>query len=74
LRTFDKDTPIFFFSGAAYGQDKRDALATGAQAYLTKPAEIEELVREISLLISDAQRSRTVANLVQVPTTGYLGL
>jgi len=30
----DADTPILFYSGAAYEQDERDALAAGAQGYL----------------------------------------
>ena len=54
LRKFDNDTPILFYSGAAYEQDKQVALAAGAQAYLTKPADNEKLVEEVSRLISDA--------------------
>jgi DNA-binding response OmpR family regulator len=30
LRKFDNDTPVLFYSGAAYEQDKRAALAAGA--------------------------------------------
>jgi len=54
LREFDADTPILFYSGAAYEQDKRAALAAGAQDYLTKPADNEKLLKEVSRLISDA--------------------
>jgi len=56
LRKFDNDTPILFHSGAAYEQDKRAALAAGAQGYLTKPVDNEELVEELSRLISHARR------------------
>jgi CheY-like chemotaxis protein len=35
LREFDADTPILFYSGAAYEEDKRAALAAGAQGYLS---------------------------------------
>jgi DNA-binding response OmpR family regulator len=52
LRQFDPNTPILFYSGAAYEQDKRAAFAAGAQGYLTKPMQIEQLVQEITHLIS----------------------
>lgn len=74
LREFDKDTPILFYSGAAYEQDEQDALAAGAQGYLTKPADIDKLVEEVSRLISDARRSRVAGNLVQVAASGHLGM
>ena len=54
LRQFDRRTPILFYSGAAYEQDKRAAFAAGAQGYLTKPIELGELVEEVSHLISAA--------------------
>jgi len=54
LRQIDRRTPILFYSGAAYEQDKRAAFAAGAQGYLTKPIELGELVEEVSHLISAA--------------------
>lgn len=54
LREFDRRTPILFYSGAAYEQDKRAAFAAGAQGYLTKPMELGELVQEVSQLIYKA--------------------
>jgi len=51
LREFDTETPILFFSGAAYEQDRREAMAAGAQSYLTKPANPDELLGEVSRLI-----------------------
>lgn len=54
LRQFDRRTPILFYSGAAYEQDKRAAFAAGAQGYLTKPIELGELVEKVSHLISAA--------------------
>ena len=53
LRELDRRTPILFYSGAAYEQDKRAAFAAGAQGYLTKPMELGELVQEVSHLISE---------------------
>jgi DNA-binding response OmpR family regulator len=54
LREVDRRTPILFYSGAAYEQDKRAAFAAGAQGYLTKPMELGELVQEVSHLISES--------------------
>src|SRR5215510_6474146 len=74
LRKFDSDTPILFFSGAAYEQDKRAALAAGAQGYLTKPADNDKLIDEVSRLISDARRSRAAVNLAHVAASGHFGM
>src|SRR2546422_10151522 len=56
LREFDPWTPILFYSGAGYGHDKQQAFAAGAQAHLVKPAENDELIEEVSRLISTAER------------------
>jgi len=37
LRDFDTNTPILFFSGAAYEADKKRGLEAGANAYVIKP-------------------------------------
>jgi DNA-binding response OmpR family regulator len=37
IRAFDSDTPIMFYSGAAYKADIQKGLEAGAQAYLVKP-------------------------------------
>ena len=55
LREFDSTTPILFYSGAVYDRDKQEAFASGAQAYLTKPADIGALVEEVFRLISEAR-------------------
>lgn len=47
LRSINSLTPILFYSGAAYPIDIQEALACGAQGYLTKPATPEALVNEI---------------------------
>lgn len=47
LRSINSLTPILFYSGAAYPIDIQEALASGAQGYLTKPATPEALVNEI---------------------------
>lgn len=60
LRKIDPKTPILFYSGAAYDKDKKQALESGAQAYMTKPADGDELVATILGLIT-ASRCRPLA-------------
>ncbi|MDX6385708.1 MAG: two-component system, OmpR family, response regulator [Blastocatellia bacterium] len=55
IRKFDAKTPILFYSGAAYQNDKESAFAAGAQGYLVKPADSAELVAKIAQLISAAK-------------------
>ena len=52
LREFDHHTPVLFYSGAAYETDKARALASGAQGYLVKPTNCDELTAEVFRLIS----------------------
>ena len=58
LRRFDSETPILFYSGAAYPKDKEKAFACGAQGYLTKPAGNDELVSEVFRIIEEARAQR----------------
>ena len=58
LREFNHWTPILFYSGAAYERDKQQAFAAGAQGYLVKPAENDELIEEVSRIISAAKRTQ----------------
>jgi DNA-binding response OmpR family regulator len=55
IREFDSKTPILFYSAAAYEADKASARNAGAQAYLVKPAENEELVAEVLRLIAESK-------------------
>jgi DNA-binding response OmpR family regulator len=52
LREFDPLTPVLFYSGAAYESDKQQAFAAGAQGYLVKPVDNDELIEEVLRLIS----------------------
>jgi DNA-binding response OmpR family regulator len=60
LREFNSWTPILFYSGAAYERDKQEAFAAGAQAYLVKPADNDELIKEVSRLISETKRTTVI--------------
>jgi DNA-binding response OmpR family regulator len=62
LRLFDAKTPILFYSGAGYPKDKADAYASGAQGYLVKPADNDELVAEVFRLISESQSKQAMLN------------
>lgn len=55
LREFDSRTPILFYSGAAYDRDKQEAFSSGAQGYLTKPVDNDELIKEVFRLIAEAR-------------------
>jgi DNA-binding response OmpR family regulator len=56
IREFDPDTPILFFSAAAFECDIEEALRAGAQAYLTKPVPPDELRRAVAQLLSTAPK------------------
>ena len=60
LREFNPRTPILFYSGAAYERDKQQAFAAGAQGYLVKPVDNDELIEQVSRLISAAKRTTLV--------------
>ena len=59
LRGLDSKTPILFYSGAVYDKDKMQAKECGAQGYVTKPADGDELVVEVLRLIAAARLSFT---------------
>lgn len=60
IREFDRDTPILFYSGAAYDVDKQKGMAAGANAYVTKP-DVDGLVETIMDLIAKAGAARVAA-------------
>jgi DNA-binding response OmpR family regulator len=55
IREFDPDTPILFYSAAAYARDIEEAIRAGAQDYLVKPIIPNELRQAVAQLLS-AQR------------------
>jgi DNA-binding response OmpR family regulator len=60
LREFDPRKPILFYSGAAYERDKQQAFTAGAQGYLVKPVDNDELIQQVALLISAAKGTPSV--------------
>jgi len=51
IRDFDPETPILFFSGAAYEADKKRGIEAGANAYLIKP-DVDGLLESIKQFVS----------------------
>jgi two-component system response regulator ArlR len=43
IRQSNPSTPILFYSAAAYGADIEAGIAAGAQDYITKPADLDQL-------------------------------
>src|SRR5688572_9861623 len=58
IRSFDKTTPILFYSAAAYAADHDLALQSGAQAYLVKPSHPSELCDMVTDLIERSENTR----------------
>lgn len=52
IREFDTETPILFYSGAAFDADKKRAREAGAQGYLVKPVLEDELTAEVERVIT----------------------
>lgn len=44
LRETDERTPVIFLSGAGRQDDKAEAIAAGADCYMTKPIDLDNLV------------------------------
>jgi DNA-binding response OmpR family regulator len=54
IRALDSDTPIIFCSAGASPDDRQRGMSAGAQAYLSKPCELQELKQAIRCLITGA--------------------
>ncbi len=55
LRSFDKTTPVIFFSGEARQSEIDKAVTAGANTYLVKPNDFEKLVPTTIKLIEASQ-------------------
>ena len=63
LREKDSDTPIVFLSGAGRYIDKVEALSAGANSYLTKPIDLDELVSCLrELLLGNREQTAMSTN------------
>jgi DNA-binding response OmpR family regulator len=59
LREFDQHTPVLFYSGAGDQESIEYALSSGAQGYLVKPLDCDELAAEVLRLISESRGPRS---------------
>ena len=57
IREFDPQTPILFYSAAAYAKDIQEGLRAGAQVYLVKPVIPDELRQAVAQLISASRET-----------------
>lgn len=55
LRSAHPDTPVVFYSAAAFDADREAALRAGACAYVTKPG-VEELMVEVTKVLGPGKR------------------
>lgn len=60
VRKFGLKTPIIFYSGAGREQDKEDARLAGAQGYLVKPVDIDDLIAEVTRVIAESKILRPI--------------
>jgi DNA-binding response OmpR family regulator len=54
IRSFDPHTPILFCSAVAHERNIREALRSGAQAYLVKPVSLDDLEQAVARLTGSA--------------------
>lgn len=52
IRASDAITPIIFYSGAAFKAEREQAIAAGADAYLVKPNDLDNLTDTVKSLLS----------------------
>ena len=51
LRRFDRATPVIFFSGAVSAIDRSEGLSAGAQAYLIKPDDLDNIAGTVMSMV-----------------------
>jgi DNA-binding response OmpR family regulator len=51
IRTFDQTTPILFCSGPVREEDKQNAIRAGAQGYVAKPFDPDDLIQTLRTTI-----------------------
>jgi len=61
FREFDLKTPVLFYSAAAFESDKENARLAGAQGYLVKPSDFNDLTEEVARLIAESQFAKPLA-------------
>jgi CheY-like chemotaxis protein len=70
IRSFNRTTPIMFVSAAAYRDDVERGMRAGAQAYMTKPAEADALLKNVLHLLG--HKALSLAQLDAAALTGMV--
>lgn len=71
IRLNDSNTPVLFLTAKDSSRDKIDGLRAGADDYLTKPFNLEELLLRVKILIKHSQRGNV--KLPEVETFSFAG-
>jgi len=66
IRITDSDTPIIFLTAKDTGQDKVMGFKYGADDYLTKPFNLEELLLRVKVLIRHSNRGKPEAEQMKL--------
>lgn len=61
LRELHPETPIIFYSGAAFESDREEGLRAGAQAYIVKP-NIDSLTEAVRRVLTNGTEAVTPAD------------
>jgi DNA-binding response OmpR family regulator len=67
LREMTPETPILFFSAQAFSRDREMALSAGANAYLTKPEDLFEIVQTVNSILTGKATRRGPASEHEKP-------
>ena len=70
IRQFDSNTPIIFISAAAYEHDMLEAMMAGAQAYLKKPVDLDQLAGIIRSLDRQSTINSLAARIEELAVIG----
>lgn len=65
IRLEDTHTPVLFLTAKDSSQDKVEGLKTGADDYLTKPFNLEELLLRVKILVRHSVRGNAAEEQVQ---------
>lgn len=52
IRTYDKQTPIIFYTASAFPEQRKAGLEAGANAYLVKPNDLDNIAETVRNLVS----------------------
>ncbi|MDQ3799429.1 MAG: response regulator [Acidobacteriota bacterium] len=58
FRKFNRQIPLMFFTASVQRWEKEQGLASGAQAYLIKPNDLDKIAETVSSLIEQRQQQQ----------------